>query len=664
MKNRLLIITDNVRTKWLISFKKKIKDGPFEIFILTLGITPEYFLRCNSQKREILKSFNFVKINEISKRAQERVGNFYINFVFELLRKVPADLFSYKGKNLWWFLEVTEKCPVRNRIICRLFYLELAKYAIESGQFQKIYLDLDDCFVAQSLLEAEPKKIQNINPNFWPKLLFYLSPIPFLGRYLKNCFGIAVLFLLRAISLKLNRVKGVKPPLNKGLYFFTNYPFWWNKPFQDKANEKFFVSFPESLMPTHKIFYATWLFSLNPLKIFLKRSFLQRLFSKKNIVLMELFLKIRDKLDILSLNLFIWLLAVRKYFKKDFRYSYGTFAIEKFVYYEICRSLTHVELFNDFLMRRAFENFSHQCHPEALIYRIEFQPFEKAILAGVNRRYKVIAFQHSTLSRNRVSHFFSRDEIDFYLDPKNINMAMPLPDIIFSTAEHFKEIMQEAGFPSERIFICGPLRYQGLVNYLKQPKQREEIKKQMGFSNSELVFLVTTSWIRKEALALVSILIEVSDSMGEKLHFIFRSHPHIKFDRDIAKILKSAKPNFSYSFLIDQFPLYDTIYICEGLIQVLSTLSYEAMAMDRTAIIYENRHIFNFQSSEEVKASVPVVSSIDELRNAIYSVLEENRIQSCRPNRYSDIIKKIFYDLNSDPQARFKELLKMQGLLS
>lgn len=663
MRNRLLIITDNARARWLSRFNRQIKNNSSEVSVLTLGITPEYFLRRNPKKIEILKSFSFVNIDEISKKAQELVANFYINFIFKLPQEVPSNLFFYKGINLWWFLEISEKCPVRNRIIRRLFYLELVKHVIEKGQFQKFYLDLDDCFVAQCLLEAKPNEVQNLNIFVWPKLLFHLSPIPFLFRYFKNCFGVALLLLLRSISLKLNEVKGIKPPREKGLYFFTNYPFWWNKPFQDKAGEKFFVSFPESLMPTHKIFYATWLFSLNPVEIFLRSSFLRSLFIGKNMLLMESFLGAKDKVEILSLGFLKWMLAVRNYFKKHFEYNYGIFSIKKFVYYEIYRSLSHVELFNDYLIEHAFENFSNQYHPEALIYRVEFQPFEKAILMGINKRYKVIAFQHSTLSRNRISHFFARDEISFHLDPKNINMAMPLPDIIFSTGEYFKDIMQEAGFPGERIFICGPLRYQTLLNYLRQPKQKEEIKKQMGFSNSEPIFLVATSWIKEETLALLSILLEATDSIGDKLYFIFRSHPHIKFDRDISKILKSAKPNFRYSFLDNQFPLYDTVYICEGLIQALNTLGYEAMAMGRVPVIYENRHIFNFNSSEELRVSVPVVSSADELRRAIHSILEENKRLDCLPIRYSDIMKKFFYDLDTDPKIRFKELLQRQGLL-
>lgn len=666
MDSRLLIITDNSKGRWFNRLTQDISKKPHEISVLTLGITPAYFTQSNPHRAKVINSFKFVNIDDISEDIQRRIREFYINFIFELPQKCKKGVFFSKGENLWWFLDVTEKDPFHSKIIYRLFYLELMRRVIEKDTFHKIYIDLDDHLLSEALVRWKPGEINNISADAFArhKTEFCNSFLYFIYKYLRNCFGIFLLFTTRSIALKISRIDGIKSPQKNGVFFYTNYPYWWNNPYGNKASEKFFGSLPEDLAKGYPIFYIAWLFSLNPLKIFFKRVFFRYFFIKKNVIILEHMLKTKDRVGILSFRYFLWALSVRRYFGASFKSKFYEFDITRLVYHEICHSLTSAGLFNNVLIKDAFKKFSEKYFPRTVIYRLEFNPFEKAILKGVSRRCKTISFQHATLSHNLISHFFAPGEIAFHLSEDNVSLAMPLPDIILTTGSYFRDIMIKTGFPSERIDICGPIRYCNLVSYLKENRQKAEVRKKLGFNDSEKIFLVIMGWIEKEDMALIASLVEAQKAMDEKPNFILRSHPHLRYDKKISSFFKSANSNFRYSFLSDEFSLYDAISISDGVIEVPTAVGYESMAIGRLPIVYMNRHIFNVNSSEELNGSTYIVDSSAELKDAMHSILYGDEKIDHMMHEWPRVLENFFYDLKSNPQQRFAELLQKHKVLN
>lgn len=666
MNEKLLVITDNTDGRWLRHLKREIEGCPRRVSVLALGVTAEDFRRSSSCKfSELLKECDFLDVSSVSEEAQRRVGEFYINFMFDLSCAIPPEYFIYKGKNLWWFLEMTEKSVARSRIINRLFCLDLVQYFVKEDKFLNIYIDLDDRFVARALLDWKSGKIRNLSDNMSAqcRMLFSQSVVYFLGGYIKNCIGVFSLFFVRSFAFNLNGVKGLMPLKRDGVYFFTNFPFWWNNPYSDKASEKFFGSLPKSLFGNHPVYYASILYSMKPAEIFLKNRYLKRFFTENKIVLLERLLKAREKASVLSFGYLGRALSARRYFKKSFKARYGEFDITQFVSYEISRSLSRPEFFTDILTENIMRNFAIKYSPRAVIYRAEFQPFEKAILAGIEKRCKTIAFQHSTFSRNYLSHFFARGEIAFDLAENKARLGMPLPDVILTNGVYYHDILINSGFPADRVDVCGPVRYHSLVSYLKKPTDRTEARNRLGFSHSEKVFLVAMNSIEKEVKALVSALIEATDGINSGLHFVFRSTPNKKYDRDVKAYIENQNPNFKYSFLKDSFYLYDLIIACDGLVQVSTTIGYEAVALGKVPILYENMHLFNLNSSEELKGCVPITRSSEELRRALTPFLNADEAAGLAQDKRHAVLRKFFDNLEQDPQNRFVELLKKHDVL-
>ncbi len=664
MGEKILIVTDNTGGRWISRIAKEKRHSSFEAYILTLGITPEYF-RFNCGQLDKIADCKFVDVKDISEEAQRRIGEFYINFIFELPARTRKGLFFHDGKNLWWFLKVSEKNTVGSRIIDRLFYIELTRLLSEKEEFKKIYLDLNDYSVSRAISTQKQLAAQGIYNNIFNRCKISLAESFswFAYDYLRHSFGTFLMAVIRSAALKTTGLKGAKLPKEKKLFFYTHYPFWWNDPYSDGARENFLGSLPKFIERDHEVFYAASTLPLKPLIIFFKRFFLKKFFEKNNMVLVEELLRLREKLKILSPGYFYWALSVRRYFKKISKLTYKGFDITGLFYHEICRSLSGAELFNDILIENAFENFAKRYSPRALVYRIEFQPFEKALLRGLGGRCKTIAFQHSTFSRNRISQFFAPKEAAFHLDKNNAKEAMPMPDIIFTAGRYFRDILVNEGFPEERVDICGPIRYHGLVSYLKERKDRTETRRRLGFSDSEKIFLVALNWLEKEG-TLLAALAKAGEDLDKTLHIIFRSRPYMKYDKIVSASLRHMRANFKYSFLNAEFPLYDAILISDGVIQVLNTVGYESMAIGKVPIVYENTHAFNINSPEELKGCVPIAYSSGELRANMRSVLESDAGLVPMKRRWPDVLGKFFYDLKNDPNERFVGLLKKHGALS
>ena len=656
MGEKALVVTDNVRGRWQ---RRIAKDAR----ILTLGITPEYY-RFNARGGAKLADENFLDVKDISDEVQRRVGEFYINFIFELPRRTRERPFFHDGKNLWWFLKISEKNTVGSKVVDRLFYIELIRRAVEKGGFKTIYLDVEDSFVSHAAASWPAQGVRRVykNSSGGCKRLLSETVLSFLFGYLKNSFGVFLITAARSLALKAAGLAGAVPSKEKALFLYTHYPSWWDDPYGSDAKESFFGQLPGFIEKTRPLSYIASILSLSPLAVFLKRSSLARFFSEKKVVLAEELLTLREKSKILSLGYLWWALSVRRHFKTGPRLTFNGFDITELVCHEISRSLSQAELFKDILIEDAFRNFSMKYLPRALIYRIEFQPFEKALLRGLGRGCKTIAFQHSTFSRNRLSQFFAPGEAAFHLDSDNAEDAMPLPDVIFTAGIYFRDILIKEGFPGERVDICGPIRFWGLVSYLKNRTDKTEIRKRLGFSHSEKIFLVALNWLEKEG-TLLAALVEAARGMGEGLHIIFRSRPYMNYDNVISEAMRRMGAGFRYSFLNTEFPLYDAIALSDGVIQVVNTVGYESMAIGRVPIVYENAHAYNINSPEELMGHTPIAHSSSELKDDILAVLESDKGLEGMKNGWPDVLRKVFYDLSDDPNERFIGLLKKHGAL-
>jgi hypothetical protein len=241
---------------------------------------------------------------------------------------------------------------------------------------------------------------------------------------------------------------------------------------------------------------------------------------------------------------------------------------------------------------------------------------------------------------------------------------MPLPDNIFTAGRYFYDVMTKAGFPAGNIDICGPVRYRGLISFLKREKDGRELRKALGFSDSERVFLVAMNWVEKEGMAMLASLAATHPNMDKPVRFIIRSHPHRNYDSRIRSFLKKAMPCPNFTFFKNEFSIYEGIKAADGFIQVPSSLGYETIAIGKMPILYQNKHIFNVNSVEELEGRAPIACSAKELSDAMFLVVNDREKVEAMKNRWPETVEKFFYDIRQDPKERFVGLLKKHGILN
>jgi surface carbohydrate biosynthesis protein (TIGR04326 family) len=346
------------------------------------------------------------------------------------------------------------------------------------------------------------------------------------------------------------------------------------------------------------------------------------------------------------------------------RASFAGFNVAPLVVNEIYRSMTSSEFFLDLLMMRAFEILTEQLPTRAVIYRVEFQPFEKAILYGIRGKSLAIAFQHSTFGRNYLPYFFVPGEIALYRSNGSESTHMPLPDLVFTTGAYALDVLERNGFPRASLDVCGPVRFARLSKYIRDRQTKAALREKLGLSMSKKVFLVMTSVVREESMSLLAALSFALGELDEAPYIVFKSHPAMPMDGEFKRLVVPTLSDGDYRVLPVDAPIYDYMSLSEGVILAGSTVCLEAMVLGAIPIVFESKVVFDAKSMAEIGQAVLQVSNHRELKKAIGWVSAgDKRVNEMR--RFaSQAVEAMFYRLDKNPNRQFVSLLEGHGIIA
>ena len=115
MKNKILIITDNINFNWEDFFRFTFKvDNSY--FLFTIGFSSNHLISDIKYNDRFISEFiNIIDIDDNHKSYEEEARNTYL----KLVRDFPTfkcfkgqsvfDILQYQDVNLWWYLQITEK---------------------------------------------------------------------------------------------------------------------------------------------------------------------------------------------------------------------------------------------------------------------------------------------------------------------------------------------------------------------------------------------------------------------------------------------------------------------------------------------------------------------------------------------------------------------------
>lgn len=260
-----------------------------------------------------------------------------------------------------------------------------------------------------------------------------------------------------------------------------------------------------------------------------------------------------------------------------------------------------------------FSNIMTRLKDETVImYPSELYAWENALNIARKgcKKIKTVGIQHSSISFLQLNYFNAPAD----LKNDDVINSFPLPDYLACSGEIPMRLLLDSGWPKERIFVLGAIRYHQLSKFLK-----EEIRWGMRPKN----ITVALSHIKFEVEELLLIL---KQAFQDKGICTFLIKPHISYPIDnILKLINSDYPDRKFELCIDE-PLEDLLISSRAVITTSSTASLDGVACQCPVIIpkLSSRAVMN-PLNELNEGFAIYVSNQEELINAVTSIVNSEK---------------------------------------
>jgi len=293
--------------------------------------------------------------------------------------------------------------------------------------------------------------------------------------------------------------------------------------------------------------------------------------SNEEFLLIESFLNIYDILHINIINM----LDIPK--RKKYP-SFVGFEISDIIYDENKRNWREPRTSSLLLLYKFVNKLNRNRVPiDVFIYTYENHIREKILNMALKEYYPetlIIGYQHATVSKMYLDHFFSREELN----------VLPLPDRLITNGKYYEKLFKESGYPPDKLFCGGAIRYSNLVKSMNITIQKR-------IRTGPPSIHVTTSTGMNEAIELLWKVFEAfKNSLEYKI--IIKSHPSMPY-----KYFSKRTDHFKLPshFSISDQPVTELLKESDILIYTTSSTCVEALALGVPVIHVESDFIVDME---------------------------------------------------------------------
>lgn len=659
-----LILTDDHPASWMQAvLKGSASASQWEI--LPLGFGPEQYKEQHSHELNQLPDWRVTDVSSAVGRARSLVRECVPQLLLDLRRrpleggKSLPEILQDRGFNAWWFLEISEKSAYRGPLINRLYYLALIQEVVNQGAYKEVWLCLKDRLLAETVAETfKEQKVRFIRIGAKPpgRIRGMLSG---LARYAKNAVGIAALHCLQLLMVRGLRIAHDGPSPTTDALVFSLYPLMWTDPYSERAAEWYFGSLPALFPKEHTVRHAVWL-TISPWEIWRRRRELRAFIQERSAICLTLSASVTAVGILFSPKWWRAQIRLELGWRQRLGLSFLSFDVSAIVVDELRRSLSSTELFRDLLMYRAWANLARSTSFKAVLYRLEFQPFESAIIYGTKGLVRTVAFQHFLFGKNFLPCFFVPDELKPNSDPQ----ARPMPDLILTAGAFGREVMLKNGCRSETVEVCGPVRHRKLFlrDGLKSERQSES-RARLDVGTGVRVLVVATAVSKQEAEGLLAALQGSADELNPFV-VMFKSHPALSLDGRFMEVVGRQMDSSCYRILKSVDELYDALTVAEAAVLNHSTVTIEAMVLGVLPIVFDSGAVFDPKAMEPQEYGGVVVRNSEELRGALRKTARMNGEAQALREQLVTQSGQWFDRSDGDPHQRLIDILRKHGVLN
>jgi hypothetical protein len=659
----MLVITDSAPEAW-VNPVREASGGASVVEVLPLGISRDQYRLSHGKLLDGLGVWKFVETTRATERARSAIREFVPLLMVQLRNGrfdgegSLLDELQHGGFNAWWFLEISEKSAYRGLLVNRLYYLALVQAVLSAATYSKVCLCLDDAVLSQSMADGLAKlditcmrlKVKcKSNPS---RLAYWLS------SHLANALGIGILHVLQRLMVRGLRITNRRLPPSQSVLLFSFYPRMWSAPYSKEALEWFFGPFPKYFPDQQPVYYSIWLTAW-PREIWARRRELRSFFRHQKAFCLTRFAGLRAIGSLLHPKWWMLHLRLSGMQRRSESFQFTVFDVGDMVFAELHRSLSSTEFFRDLLLVHAWRNVSRVLLVRAVLYRLEFQPFENAILYGVHNRIRTVAFQHSSFGKNYLPYHFVSGEFSSSYHQG----SMPLADLMVMSGEFGREVMLKNGCRPESVEVCGPLRYRTLLSRVNQRSDRNvEAWRRLGVERSAKVVVVATSVSRQDAEGLLAALQECAPLLADTM-ILFRSHPALPLEKEFVEVAQACVGPSRYRVLTSVEELYDGLLLADVAVVNNSTVAFEALVLGVAPVIFDSGSVFDPKAMEPDEWAGMIASNAEQLGRLLVGVMEGREELASKQQQLLEQAERWFDQPGKDPYRRFLDILSSHGVL-
>lgn len=655
---RRLLVFDELDVKWLDRVLAVTAFGD-EWHLLLLGHSQVWFRRRFREKLAQLGCWQMVDLEALASEANARVRDFVLAFVEhlpdqDLGGETLAELLSTREGNHWWYLEISEKSPWRGRWVDQLYRLALVRLAVEQNAYAEVWLAVSEVplrdVLAQGADAFPPVVVLAVPPSSSKSWRNY----PLLAYGIRALWGM-LQFWLNRLLLVLARGLATSCPAHSAFLIASFYPFWWINPYSPETTERFFGAPLERPLT----YFLVWL--TRPYELWRQRWSVAEVVRTRKLIPLQCFVSFWAALRLLNPVWFarLWRFErdLRPYLKADF----AGFEVSELVRAEVSRSLSSGAIILAQFIALAFDSVARRIPCGVLMYRVEYQPWESAMLFGMRGRLKTIGYQHIPLGPSYLPMQFVPGELPRYVKRERPQRDRPLSDRLLVSGLIGVEHLRHEGYPLDRVTICGPQRHSGLRAHLQQRPSRAELRSRLNWPGDVPVIFVAISLWEPDTHALFGALTEAGMDAGD-FRLVVKTHPAKPLEEAAMQETFDALGQHRCSIVPPRGNMYDYIAAADVMVCVGSSIAFEAMALGVMPIVFENPVTFAMNSLADFRAALFVARNGIELRAALLAVLEDSGEAQAKRKAWCETLAYVFHDLVTPLPEQLRAALKNAGV--
>jgi hypothetical protein len=290
-----------------------------------------------------------------------------------------------------------------------------------------------------------------------------------------------------------------------------------------------------------------------------------------------------------------------------------------------------------------------------VLYRVEFQPMENAILRGLEGGVQRVGFFHSPFGRYYLPLRLAPAE----LDPPDSGGAAgprPLPEAVVACGPLARRYLAADGYPVARVALCGPQRHQAFLDFRASLATRAALRDRLQIPQERTIVFVALAIVEEETEALFMALTEACRE-EINVHVLIKTHPNRPDgDAAMADALHVLGPDRA-RVLPGSANMYEYMAAADAMLCIGSTIAFEAMAVGVMHIAFEHPGTYAATSLGAFTDALFVARTPEELRAALVAVLERSEPARARQLRWPQTIGEVFGQLDVPLRRQLRDAL-------